>query len=436
MKVLYFDCSSGISGDMTLGALLDLGIDKEKFLGEISKLNVDGFDIVFDRIDKNAINANNVDVVITLEGYDKHGQAVEEHTHEHHDHGHHHDHEHHGHGRHHDHEHHDHEHHHDHDHKDHTHGHLHRDLKDVNDIIDNSTISESAKDLAKRIFLRVAKAEAKVHGKNLDEVHFHEVGAIDSIVDIIGVAICVDMLKPDKICASIVNDGYGFINCQHGKIPVPVPATAQIFAESDVISRQIDVPTELVTPTGAAIIAELSESFGTMPAMKVEKIGYGAGKKELDIPNILRVTMGEINECATCDEVMVIETNIDDLSGEMMGYTMESLFDAGARDVFYSPIYMKKNRPAYKMTVICSVDKVDLMEDIMFKETTTIGVRKRLETRTCLERSIEEIDTKYGTLKVKSVIKNSQKTIYPEYESAKELAQKNGVALKEIYKNI
>lgn len=277
MKVLYFDCFSGISGDMTIGALLDLGIDKELFISELKKLNVDGFDLKFGRSKKNGISAYDFDVIIKAEEVHCH-----EHDHEHehcHEHGHDHDHEH--------------EHCHEHDHN-HKHSHEHRNLNDVIEIIDNSEISGKAKEIAKKIFMRVALAEAKVHNETLENIHFHEVGAIDSIVDIIGTAICIDILNPDKIYSSVVNDGFGFINCQHGIIPVPVPATAEIFASSNVISKQVDVETELVTPTGAAIIAELSNEFGSMPQMKTLKIGFGAGKKELKIPNILRVIMGEM----------------------------------------------------------------------------------------------------------------------------------------------
>lgn len=271
MKILYFDCFAGISGDMTIGALLDLGIDKDKFVEEISKINVNGFKIEFGRVDKNGINAFNVDVV--LDGLEEENA----HHHGNHDNGH------------------GHECHHEHNHNEHTdqHSHIHRNLFDVNKIIDESRISDNAKDLAKKIFMRVALAEAKVHGKDIEVVHFHEVGALDSIVDIIGTAICIDLLKPDKIYSSVVNDGYGFIMCQHGQIPVPVPATVEIFANSKVISRQIDVEMELVTPTGAAIIAELPESYGICPTMKVIKTGYGAGKRSSKIPNVLRVMLGE-----------------------------------------------------------------------------------------------------------------------------------------------
>ena len=256
MKVLYFDCSSGISGNMTLGALMEL-IDEPDYLQkELAKLNIDGYHLHVTKTKKNGITGTYVDV------------HLEEHPH------------------HHDHEHHHHEHHH----------HVHRNLFDVNKIIDESEIDEKAKDLAKRIFLRVAKAESKVHNETLENVHFHEVGAIDSIVDIIGTAILLCKINPDVIYSSVVNDGYGFIECAHGMISVPVPATSEIFAASNAITRQIDVDTELVTPTGAAIIAEIASEFTTMPAMNVQKVGWGTGTKDLVIPNVLKVSLGEIKK--------------------------------------------------------------------------------------------------------------------------------------------
>ena len=289
-KVLYFDCFAGISGDMTLGALLDTGIDHKAFLDEMAKLNVEGFEIKIGRADKNGIGATDVDVILT------NGEFEEHHSHEHsHEGEHHHEHEH-SHEHAHEHEH-SHEHMHDHTHEQHSHEHkhthVHRNFYDVSKIIDESSITENAKELAKKIFMRVALSEAKVHGKTLEEVHFHEVGALDSIVDIIGTAVLIDMIKPDKIVSSVIHDGHGFIMCQHGKIPVPVPATMEIFAAAGVKIHQCDVENEMVTPTGAAIIAELSENYGVCPEMKVVKTGYGAGKRQFDIPNVLRVLIGE-----------------------------------------------------------------------------------------------------------------------------------------------
>ena len=388
MKTLYFDCSSGISGNMTLGALLEIVEDENYFLNEINKLNIDGYKIEISKKVKNGITGTYVDVIL-------------ENQHE--------------------------EHHHDHEHH-----HEHRNLNDVYSVIDNSSINEKSKELAKRIFLRVAKAESKVHNKPLEEIHFHEVGAIDSIIDIVGTAILINKINPDKIISSIVNDGYGFIKCAHGTMSVPVPATSEIFANSNVKFRQIDIDTELVTPTGAAIIAELAEEFVSLPAMTTEKIGWGTGSKDLRIPNILKVYYGDMEE--QNGKIVVMETNVDDCSGEILGYTSEKLFKNGALDVFYTPIFMKKNRPAYRLTVACKKEDMFKLQNIMFRETTTIGIRYRFESRTELGREFEEIDTKYGKLKVKKVINNGETYIYPEYESMKELAEKNNIPLKELYK--
>ena len=389
MKTLYFDCSSGISGNMTLGALLEIVGDDNYLLNELKKLNVDGYRIEISNKVKNGITGKYVDVILE--------DDVHDHEHEH-------------------------EHHH----------HAHRNLNDVKAIIDNSSIDEKSKELAKRIFLRVAKAESKVHNKPLEEVHFHEVGAIDSIVDIVGTAILINKINPDKIISSVVNDGYGFIECAHGTMAVPVPATSEIFASSNVKFRQIDVDTELVTPTGATIIAELSEEFTTLPAMVTEKIGWGAGFKDLKIPNVLKVYYGEMEK--QNESIVVMESNIDDCSGEVLAYTSEKLFENGALDVFYTPIFMKKGRPAYRLSVACRKEDMFKLQNIMFKETTTIGIRYRFESRTELGRECIEIDTKYGKIKAKKVISNGESYVYPEYESLKEIAIKNDIPLKELYK--
>ncbi len=392
MKTLYFDCSSGISGNMTLGALLEIVGDENYLLNELKKLNIDEYKIEISKKVKNGITGTYVDVIL-------------EHDHHKKDH----------------HEQHQHEHHH----------HEHRNLNDVNTIIENSSLEEKVKELAKRIFLRVAKAESKVHNKPLDEVHFHEVGAIDSIVDIVGTAILIHKINPDKIISSVVNDGYGFIRCAHGLISVPVPATSEIFANSNVEFRQIDIDTELVTPTGAAIIAELATEFTTLPAMVTEKIGWGAGSKDLKIPNILKVYYGESEK--QNENLVVMETNIDDCSGEIFGYTQELLFQNGALDVFFTPIYMKKNRPGYRMSVTCRKQDMFKLQNIIFRETTTIGIRYRFEYRTELQREMLEIDTKYGKIKAKKVLNNGEEYIYPEYESVKKLAKENNIPLKELY---
>ena len=391
MKILYFDCSSGISGNMTLGALLEIVGDENYLLEELKKLNIDGYKVDISKKVKNGITGTYVDVILDNINNNSHESDKSDERLYHHE---------------------------------------HRNLEDINKIIDKSLLDENVKDLSKRIFLRVAKAESKVHGKSIEEIHFHEVGAIDSIIDIVGTAILINKINPDKVISSIVNDGYGFIECMH----VPVPATSEIFNNSKVKCRQIDIDTELVTPTGAAIIAELSKEFILLPTMKIEKIGWGAGLKDLNVPNVLKVYYGEIENFS--EDFIVMETNIDDCSGEILGYTEELLFNNGALDVFFTPIYMKKNRPAYKLTVLCRRNKIKKLQNIIFRETTTIGIRYRVEERIELERECIEIDTKYGKLKAKKAKNNGEEYIYPEYESIKEVALKNDVPVKKIYKEI
>ena len=416
-KILYFDCSAGISGDMTLGALIDLGTDKKVFLTELEKLHLEGYEIAFETTQRNAITATHVNVILT-------GQEqahAHTHIHEHiHDHGHTHEH--------------DHEHSHDHEC-----GHFHRSFRDIRQMIQNSELSKEVKDLSLRIFTRVARAEAKVHHKDIEEVQFHEVGAVDSIVDIVGSAILITMLKPDRICASVVQDGHGFVHCQHGMLSVPVPAVCEIFAESDALIRQIDVDTELVTPTGAAIISELADSFGTMPVMTIDKMGWGAGTKILKIPNLLKVTLGyqeTVSDNYTeQDEIMVLETNLDDCTGEMLGAAMEILMENGALDAFYTPIFMKKNRPAWCLTVLARPEDTEKMERLIFLHTTTIGIRRHLDQRRILKREKAVVPTAYGELQVKRVALEDGYRDYPEYESAKKLAVETGKPLWEILKN-
>lgn len=388
MKTLYFDCNSGISGNMTLGALLEITEDTQYLLNELKKLKIKGYNIQISKKQKNGITATYVDVI--LEDEHNHNSTA------------------------------------------HLHNHEHRNLNDINEIIEKSELSETVKDLAKRIFLRVAKAESKVHGKTLEEVHFHEVGAIDSIIDICGTAILIDKINPEQIISSTVNDGYGFTNCAHGKMAIPVPATSEIFATSKVKFRQIDIEGELVTPTGAAIIAELSKDFKLLPKMNIKKIGWGAGTKDLEIPNVLKIYYGETEE--KDKNVTVIETNIDDSTSEILGYTQEQLLKNGALDVFFTPILMKKNRPSYKLTVICKNEDLSKMQDIIFKETTTIGIRYRQENRIELPRKIIDLETKYGVIKAKKVKHGEEEYIYPEYENIKKLAEEKNIPLKELYK--
>ena len=400
MKTLYFDCSSGISGNMTLGALVEILGDEQYLVKELKKLQVDGYHIEISKKVKNGITGTYVDVVLK--------------DHHHHEHEHHHE-----------------EHHHEYEHE---HHHEHRNLHDVNHIIENSNLKEETKQLAKRIFRKVAEAESKVHHKSIEEVHFHEVGAIDSIVDIVGTAILINKIQPDKIISSVVNDGYGFIECAHGTMSVPVPATSEIFSKAGVKCRQIDIDTELVTPTGAAIISELATEFTVMPTMTVQKIGWGAGKKDLKIPNVLKVYLGEMEETLEeKQEIAVMETNIDDTTGEILGYTAEKLMQNGALDAFFTPIYMKKGRPAYRLTVACRKENIEKLQTIIFRETTTIGIRYRYEKRNVLPREKVEVNTEYGLVQAKQVKLGEETYTYPEYESLKKIAEEQNIPLKDLY---
>jgi uncharacterized protein (TIGR00299 family) protein len=403
MNILYFDCFAGISGDMTLSALIDLGVDFERFTDELNKLRLDGWELKLSEVSKHGIGAKHVDVIVEEAVHDHHHKGWSLFHHHHH----------------------------------HERPHVHRTMADIARLIDESGISSGTKDLAKRIFMRLAVAEAKVHGSTPDKVHFHEVGAVDSIVDIVGTAICIDMLAPDKIYASILHDGYGFVRCQHGTIPIPVPAVTEVLAARGASLKQLDMEGELTTPTGAAIIAELAESFGPMPEMKIVKTGYGSGIKDFPIPNLLRIVQGEpVAETPKEDMATVIETNIDDTTPEILGYVMERLLEAGARDVFFSPAYMKKCRPATRISVLCNDADVSAAEHILFSETSTIGLRKYRVERTCLPRKAVTTSTPYGEIKAKETLYGNSARISVEYEDARRIAKEKGIPLQEVYKAV
>lgn len=428
MKILYFDCFSGISGDMTLGALLDLGVDEVAFRKELSKLNLQGYEIAIEQKLKSGIVGRDVHVIL----------HDEEHTHHEHHHDHHHTHEHdHNHG-HHEHTHHSHEHgnHHKHGGADHHHEHSHtaRNLTDIEVLIETSDLNQRVKDFSKKVFREIARAEAKVHNKAIEEVHFHEVGAVDSIVDIVGVAICLDLLGVDKVYSSPMHDGQGFIKCQHGMMPVPVPAVMEMLSSSNIPLISEDVNTELVTPTGLGIIKCLAENYGKMPAMKVEKTGYGMGKRETGRFNALRVVLGNlVDESQGEDEIIVLETNIDDTSSEVLGYTMERLLENGALDVFYTPIYMKKNRPAFMLTVLAGNGTEEKLVDVLLRETTTLGIRRSATQRYCMNREIVNVSTNYGDVRVKVASFGDITKAMPEYEDCREIARNTGLPIRTVY---
>ena len=413
-RVLYFDCFSGISGDMTIGALLDLGIDREKFLAELAKINIgDEFDTEIKAGIKKGISGT--DFTVILKDEHSHDQPhQEDHHHEHeHTHEHHHEHDHHGHQQVHEHAHH-------HEHKAHDHHHAHsRNLKDIYHIIDASDLSDYVKELSKKIFMEVAVAEAKIHAKAIDDVHFHEVGAVDSIVDIIGAAICIELLGVDEIQCSEINLGSGFVKCEHGIFPVPAPATLEILKGMAVYSK--NAQKELTTPTGAAILKAACTAHGISPEFVIEKVGYGMGKRDMETPNVLRVILGLKKKA---ESLLMLETNIDNMNPEVYSHLFPKLLENKALDVFVTPIIMKKNRPANILSVLCQESEAAQLESLIFAETTTLGIRKYKVEREELQRSFEKISTPYGEVTVKCAYKDGKLLkMAPEFEECRVIAE-------------
>ena len=460
-STLYLECSSGISGDMTVAALLDLGADQEVMKKAIASLPVEGFSIEVSRVKKSGLDA--CDFLVRLdEEHENHDHDMEYlHGEEGHVHGHLH---HHNDAENHEHSHegiHSHSHFHD-PAETHTHGdaaghhsppHIHRGLNDILEIISQADLSSRARALAVRIFTILAEAEAKAHGVPLDQVHFHEVGAVDSIVDIVAVAVCLDNLDITEAVIPRICEGRGFVRCQHGVIPVPVPAVIHIAQASQLPLHLTETEGELVTPTGAAIAAAIRTAQQLPESFVIKKTGIGAGKRTYDRPSLLRAMLIERAEqsadagsdtqksqkeaCIPKDVVYRLETNIDDCTGEALGYVMERLFDAGARDVHYTPVYMKKNRPAYQLNVICDRETVPEMEKIIFRETTTIGIRKMEMERTVLERSAGKTTTSLGEAEVKvCILPDGARRGYPEYASVERLAKKNGISFRDAFEII
>jgi uncharacterized protein (TIGR00299 family) protein len=382
MKIAYFDCFAGISGDMTLGALIGAGADPVRLRDKLAGLGVGGYRIEVGRKIKGPIEATDVRVVL-----------------------------------------------------DEPHSPHHRRLKEILETIRSANLSDRVKQTAERIFNRLAEAEGRVHGRSPEEVHFHEVGAVDAIVDIVGTAICLEMIGWPKVVAGPMPTFHGYAKGSHGTFPLPAPATAEILR--GVPWRKLDIEGELVTPTGAAIITEIASSFGEMPAMTVETIGYGAGKSDFGIPNVLRVMVGEESVLVpAAQRVTVIETNIDDLNPQFYETAMERLFAAGALDVFLTSIQMKKNRPGTLLSVICDPDRAESLAAIVLAETSTLGVRMSPWERVCLDRRWEEVVTGFGTIRIK-IGERDGKTITasPEYEDCKQAAAEHDVAIRQVYES-
>ena len=378
MKIAYLDCISGISGDMTLGALIDLGVDLGAVQAGIDSLGLPSCQLVTEVTKRHGFRAVNLTV-----------------QHE----------------------------------PEHAHRHLHH----ITDMIDGSSLTADQQVLAKDIFTALATAEAKVHGSTLEAVHFHEVGAVDSIADIVGAAIGFDLLGVGRVVCSPIPTGHGFIKIAHGRVSIPAPATAELL--KGIPLAQCDVEAELTTPTGAAIVKTVADSFGQLPAMTIEKIGVGAGDKDFkDQGNVLRIILGSTAEQAVLhDHVEVVETNLDDTTGEVIGHAVKALLDAGALDVYTTPIQMKKNRPATKLTILCAADQRSTLEGILFRETTTLGIRSWTARRSTLERTAHVVNTPWGPVEGKLVTsQNGRKHFYPEYEACATVADAHALPLRVV----
>lgn len=462
-KTLYLECFSGISGDMTVAALLDLGADREVLMNGLNSLNVGGYHVEIGRREKSSIDACDFNVILE-QGEEEPDYENEELSTAGHHHNHDHSHDHHDHNYDHDHSHnhdHDHSHHHDSEQTDdkflHIHSikivssklstrpqmvlghHEHRNLHQINQIIDASQITDRAKATAKRIFEIIAKAEAKAHNRPVEEVHFHEVGAVDSIVDIVAAAICLDNLNIQNVVVSELYEGTGQIRCQHGLLPIPVPAVSNIAAMHELPLHITNVKGELVTPTGAAIVAAIRTEDRLPKDMKILKIGLGAGKRNYPgATGLLRAMIVEDTSSSASyelptDKMWVLEANIDDCTGEALAFAMDLLFQNGAKDVYYTPIFMKKNRPAYLLGIISKEEAIPELERIIFTHTTTIGIRKHEVIRTILPREQQTVITPYGPAFVKVCSYKDQSFYYPEYESVKSLCQKSGLDYMAMY---
>lgn len=394
-RMLYLEGASGISGDMTVAALLDLGASQEKLEAVLESLRLEGYDCVVSR--KSSYGLDGVDFDVRLHDHDHDGA------------GHHHHHE-------------------------------HRNLSDVYEVIDRGVMTDGARALAKRIFLIVAEAEAAAHGVPLEQVHFHEVGAIDSIVDVVSAAVLVDDLGIDECVVDGLTEGRGFVRCQHGELPVPVPAVLNVARAFSIPLRRADVQGEMVTPTGIGIAAALRTRDSLPGKYRVEGVGVGLGKRDFGRANFLRAMILVEEEeagaeaCPSDEKVWILECNIDDSTGEMLGLALERLMEAGARDAHFTPCFMKKNRPAYLLRVIADEERIGELEEVIFDATTTIGIRRYRVERSCMQRAMAEVETPFGLVAVKVCAGAGVRRCYPEFESVKRLSDASGVDFQTIFR--
>lgn len=380
MKIAYFDCISGASGDMILGALVDAGLSFERLQSDLALLGLDGYKLKSQPVVKNGFKATKVDIVVKEDVPERH-------------------------------------------------------LAEILAIVENSQLSGEIKGRTTALFTHLAEVEAGIHGTSLDQVHLHELGGIDTMVDVVGAFLGLQSLGIEKVYASPLPLGRGFIRGAHGQIPLPSPATLALLKGIPVVGTELNF--ELVTPTGAALLTALAESFGPIPAMTLTAVGYGAGGRDLPIPNVIRLLLGEINStnAAVTETLVTLETNIDDLNPQVYDYLMERLFQNGALDVTLTPVQMKKNRPAVQIWVLCRQSQAAELEAVLFAETSTLGVRRALVERHALERSFQTVETPYGSVQVKIAhLEDGRTRPAPEYEDCKKLAQEMGVPLWEVFR--
>ena len=393
-RILYFDCFNGASGDMVLGALLDAGLPIDELRGALGSLALDGADVSASRVLRAGVSATKF--------------VVEEHGHHHH---------------------HDHEH--GHEHGGHHH-HPHRSLAEINALIDRSALSPAGQDRAKHLFHRLGEAEAAIHQIPLEKIHLHEVGALDSIIDIVGAVFAIDWFRADRIVSSPLNVGGGMVNSAHGHFPVPAPATVKLLGGAPVYSS--GVQNELVTPTGALLVTSYATSFGPVPAMTIDKVGYGAGDRDLpSTPNVLRVLVGESTDHPQTERIVVLQCEIDDMNPQLFGLVMERLYAAGALEVFFSPVQMKKNRPGTLLTILSRPEQREELSAIVFRETTTIGVRYHDVLRERLEREIVAVDTPIGSVRFKVArLGDTIVNAAPEFEDCLRIASERSLPVKDV----
>lgn len=415
-KKLYLECASGISGDMTVAALLDLGADETALLEMLQSLPLTGYKVHISRIKKAGLDVCDFEVQLAQDNRDHDMEYLHGHSHGEtgcvHSAGHTHETE-----------------------KAHNHSsgetpHIHRGMREIRDILNGGSLTQGAKTLALRIFEILAAAEAKAHGVSAEEVHFHEVGAVDSIVDIVAAAFCFDNLGITDVVIECLSEGQGTVRCQHGVLPIPVPAVANIAAAHRLMLKPTGITGELVTPTGAAIAAAVRTADRLPERFVIESVGIGGGKRKYELPGILRAMVIK-EESEAKDVIYKLETNIDDSTGEALGYVMERLLKEGAKDVFYTPIYMKKNRPAWLLSVLCEEKDITKLENIIFRETTTIGIRRTKMERTVLAREQKTVSTPFGEIQMKVCRHSGETYLYPEYESLVKLCTAQGISYKE-----